>query len=222
MIQGIGRGDYRVLIINPELLTQSEGEMNKLLQKSTFTSQLLNVIFDEGHCVSTWSSFRSAYSRVGMLRYVLPDTPFYIASATLPPQILNDVLDTLNMKRSKTHFMMYSNDRQDIHIMVQEMQSAVKSYEDLAFLIPEGWSEDSPPLGKFLVFFDSISDTEGAVRYLRSRLPSHLAKRIRWFHATMTPDFRDEHLEKFRESETWGLCVTDAFGMVRARQVSII
>lgn len=204
------------MIINPELLTQSEGEMNRLFHTPNFTANLLNIIFDEGHCVSTWSTFRNAFTRVGTLRYILPDIPFYIASATLPAAILNDVLGILNMKRHKTHFIMRSNDRPDINITVQEMQSAVKSYQDLAFLVPDGWAEDRPPLGKFLVFFDSIADTEGAVRYLRSRLPGHLAKRIRWFHATMTPAYRDEHLEYFRDDETWGLCVTDAFGMVRA------
>ncbi|KAF6765850.1 P-loop containing nucleoside triphosphate hydrolase protein [Ephemerocybe angulata] len=213
VFQAIGNGQYRAVIINPELLTDSDGEMSQLFGKSSFTSKLLNVIFDEGHCVSTWAGFRGAYGRVGMLRYMLPDIPFYVASATLPSTILADVLETLNMQRHRTEFIQHSNDRPDIYIKVQEMMSGVQTFKDLALCVPDGYTEASGPLDKFVAFFDKIVDTEGAVRYLRSRLPNHLAKKIRWFHATMTNEFRDEHLESFRSGETWGLCVTDAFGM---------
>ncbi|KAH6879608.1 P-loop containing nucleoside triphosphate hydrolase protein [Coprinopsis sp. MPI-PUGE-AT-0042] len=165
------KGAYNAVIINPELLTDSDGKMNMLLRKPAFTDRLLSVVFDEAHCVSTWGTFRGAYLNLGMLRYMLADIPFYIASVTLPKAILNDVLDILNMKRSETKFIMHSNDRLDIHIMVKGMTFPINSYKDLAFLIPKGWKPEDGPPPKFLVFFDKTTDTEGAVRYLRTRLP---------------------------------------------------
>lgn len=189
--------------------------MYKLLQTPVFVSKLLNIVFDEGHCISTWKKFRSAYERVGMLRYLLPGVPFYVASATLPPEVLSDVLDTLNLRRHQTKFIMHSNDRPDVYLTVREMKHAVSRFEDLAFLIPDGWRESDGPPPKFLVFFDSIQDTEAAVRYLRTRLPEKYAKKIRYFHATMTGEYRDEELEAYRDDDgTWGMAVTDAFGMV--------
>lgn len=213
-LQDISAGKYRVVIINPEILTSDDGHMSELLKKRDFTSKLLNIIFDEAHCISTWSNFRTAYKRLGMLRYVLPDVPFYVASATLPSGILSNIFETLNMQRQKTELILHSNDRPDIYIGVREMESAISSYKDIGFLIPEGWTEGDEPPAKFLVFFDKIGDTEAAVAYLRTRLPAQYASKIRWFHATTTEAYREEHLELFRDSETWGLCVTDAFGMV--------
>lgn len=202
------------MIINPELLTSDDGEMAELLGKRSFTSRILNIIFDEAHCISTWSGFRTSYNRLGMLRYAAPDVPFYIVSATLPSPILTDIFETLHMQRHRVELIMHSNDRPDIFIAVKKMESAVNSYQDLSFLIKDGWKEGDDPPAKFLVFFDSIPDTEAAVAFLRKRLPASCANRIRFFHATTTTTFREEHLEEFRDLKTWGLCVTDAFGMV--------
>ncbi|KAH6880873.1 P-loop containing nucleoside triphosphate hydrolase protein [Coprinopsis sp. MPI-PUGE-AT-0042] len=209
----IEKGKYNVVIINPEILTDSGGRMDALLRKPSFASRLLNIIFDEAHCVSTWSRFRGAYLDLGILCYLLPGIPFYIASATLPSGILSSVMDILDMKRNETKFIIHSNDRADIHLMVKEMEHAVNSYKDLSFLIPDSWTETKPPPPKFLVFFDSIPETEHAVAFLRSRLPKKYAEKVRYFHAPMMNEFREEHLELFRSSETWGLCVTDTFGM---------
>ncbi|KAF6751553.1 P-loop containing nucleoside triphosphate hydrolase protein [Ephemerocybe angulata] len=139
--KAMAKGLYRVVIINPELLTSNESEMNNVLKKQEFTSKLMNIIFDEAHCISTWSTFRTAYSRVGMLRYMLPDVPFYVASATLPSPILNDILEILNIQRHRTEFILYSNNRPEIYIGVLEMLSALSSFKDLAFLIPADWKE---------------------------------------------------------------------------------
>lgn len=88
-------------------------------------------------------------------------------------------------------------------------------FEDLAFLLPPNLNEASTAPPKFLIFFDNIKEAEAATEYLRSKLPSVLKDKIKWFHSIMTPEYRDEEFEDLRNGTTWGLCVTDAFGMVR-------
>jgi superfamily II DNA/RNA helicase len=87
------------------------------------------------------------------------------------------------------------------------------SFLDLAFLIP-----DNPPPGwkppKFLIFFDDISESIRAARFLHKRLPSKLRDMLQWFNSDMSTEFREETCEDLREGRTWGLMCTDSFGMV--------
>ncbi|EIN09493.1 P-loop containing nucleoside triphosphate hydrolase protein, partial [Punctularia strigosozonata HHB-11173 SS5] len=84
--------DYRVIIVNPELLLKENGQFGKLWNDGKFTQNLLYIVFDEAHCVSTWKAFRTEYGHAGDLRFLISKPiPVYAASATLPPPILHDV-----------------------------------------------------------------------------------------------------------------------------------
>jgi superfamily II DNA helicase RecQ len=213
-LQEIEEGKYRVVVINPELLMSSE-EVEKLWEKPKFTSRILNFIFDEGHCISQWGKFRKEYLHVGSLRYLIPDAiPFYVASATLPASVLLDVVDILRLRSENIEHIIRSNDRPDIHLMVRGLVFPANSFKDLTFLIPKGFKEGDPPPPKFIVFFDNTKETERATKYLRTLLPDSLRNKIMYFHSTMTQPFREDEFEAMKSSETWGLCATDAFGMV--------
>jgi superfamily II DNA/RNA helicase len=94
------------------------------------------------------------------------------------------------------------------------MVHPANSYLDLAFLIPEnpppGWK---PP--KFLIFFDDITESIAVANFLRNRLPPEYRDMIKWFNSDMSAQFRDVESAKLKAGETWGLCCTDSFGMVR-------
>jgi hypothetical protein len=51
-----------------------------------FTTNILTLVVDEGHCISQWGNlFRKKYSELGQLRVLVPTSvPFLITSATLP------------------------------------------------------------------------------------------------------------------------------------------
>ncbi|KAJ3576947.1 hypothetical protein NP233_g93 [Leucocoprinus birnbaumii] len=141
------------------------------------------------------------------------DIPFYVASATLPPDLLRDVQDVLNLQDEATELILYSNDRPDINLAVRTLVAPAKSYHDLDFLFPDGFTEDSPLPTKFLIFFDDTKETIDAVHHLWSRLPTQALKnRVYWFNSIMTPQLEVEILEAFRTGEIIGLCCTDAFG----------
>lgn len=180
-----------------------------------FTSRVISIIWDEGHCVSKWADFRPEYKTAGRLRYLIPQhIPFYVTSATLPLIVLDDVKNTLHIRTDSAYIIERSNDRVNVSICVREMVHPAKSYLDLAFLIPEnpepGWQ---PP--KFLIFFDDIAESIAVAKFLRKRLPPELQHMIKWFNSDMSAEFRDAESMKLKEGETWGLCCTESFGMVR-------
>ena len=207
-----------MVIINPELLMGSD-KVTMLLTKPKMKKRILYFTFDEGHCISQWGKFRKEYLLMGDLRYLISeDIPFYIASATLPPAVLLDIIDILRLRPGKTEKILRSNDRPDIHLMVRGLTFPANSFEDLAFLIPNGYQDGDSPVAKFLVFFDNTKETEAACHYLRLLLPPSDQDRIKYFHSTMTQAYRECELVAMRDSETWGLCCTDAFGMVSYKE----
>lgn len=214
--QDVAAGKYHVIVINPEILMQEGGHCERLWKIPAFTSRLLYFVFDEGHCIREWSTFREQYKHVGSLRHLIPETiPFYVTSATLPTPLLLDVMEILQLRKGHTEFILRSNDRPDIALGIHKMQYAAYTYQDLGFLIPDGYQNDDPPPPKFLVFCNSKAETEAACLFLRSRLPGNTGlQKIKYFHASMSEFFRTDEYEAFRDGDTFGLCVTDAFGMV--------
>ncbi|KAJ7767609.1 P-loop containing nucleoside triphosphate hydrolase protein [Mycena metata] len=60
--QTIEDGKYSVVVTNVETLMQQDGGFEKLWKKPDFTSRLISLVWDEGHCVSKWAGFRPEYS----------------------------------------------------------------------------------------------------------------------------------------------------------------
>ena len=206
-----------MVIINPELLMGNE--VTTLLTKPKVKKRILYFTFDEGHCISQWGKFRKEYLLMGDLRYLISENiPFYIASATLPPAVLHDVIDILRLRPGKTEQILCSNDRPDIHLMVRGLTFPANSFKDLAFLVSNGHQGEDSPIPKFLIFFDNTKETEAACHYLRSLLPPSRRDQIKYFHSTMTQSYRECELEAMRDSETSGLCCMDAFGMVSYKE----
>ncbi|KAF8430431.1 hypothetical protein L210DRAFT_3418105 [Boletus edulis BED1] len=107
-----------------------------------------------------------------------------------------------------------SSDRPNIKIGIRQIKYALSSFADLAFLVPAGYKESDPPLPKFLVFFDNISDSIAAARFLRRRLPRALKDAIKWFNADMSVTFKETELDNLLTGKTRGLCTTTSFGTV--------
>ncbi|RDX48734.1 P-loop containing nucleoside triphosphate hydrolase protein, partial [Lentinus brumalis] len=208
-------GKYRVIVFGPEIIMMEGGYCEKLWQKQSFTSKIAYMVFDEGHCIIEWSSFREQYKHLGALRHLLAGKtpPFYIPSATLPSAVLSEVTATMRLRKDATAYILRSNDRPEVSLVVRQMKYAANSYKDLDFLIPDDFLEDDVAPPKFLVFFDSTKEAEAAATYLTSRLPSGLRGKIKHFHATMTSWYRADEYEALKDGKTYGLCVTDSFGM---------
>ncbi|KAJ7908543.1 P-loop containing nucleoside triphosphate hydrolase protein [Mycena leptocephala] len=212
--QDIEDGKYRVIVTNVETLMQQDGGFDMLWKKPQFTSRLISIVWDEGHCVSKWAGFRPEYKEVGRLRFLIPRSiPFVILSATLPPAVLSDVMRTLQVLPDKVTIIRRSNDRPNIHLAVREMKYPMNSFKDLAFLIPENWKPGDPLPPKFLIFFDSIADSIEAAKFLRGRLPFEYRHKIKWFNSEMSTEFKETESDALKTGKIWGLSCTDSFGM---------
>lgn len=85
---------------------------------------------------------------------------------TLPPCVLGDVMAILGMHMENTYLFLRSNDRPNVHLIIHKMKYLLNSYKDLLFLIPDDWDPSKPLPYKFVVLFDSISDSIAAAKYL--------------------------------------------------------
>jgi superfamily II DNA helicase RecQ len=218
--QDIEDGKYRVIVTNVETLMQQDGGFDKLWKKPLFTSRLISIVWDEGHCISKWASFRPEYKEVGRLRFLIPRSiPFVIVSATLPPAVLSDVMHTLQVQPDKVTIIRRSNDRPNIYLSIREMKYPMGSFKDLAFLIPEDWKPGDPLPVKFLIFFDSIADSIEAAKFLRGRLPPEHRHKIKWFNSEMSSQFKETESDALKTGKIWGLMCTDSFGMVSLRNL---
>ncbi|XP_006457381.1 hypothetical protein AGABI2DRAFT_50460, partial [Agaricus bisporus var. bisporus H97] len=213
LLREVEAGMHNVIVTNPEILMGNKA-VRELFRKPCVASSLLEVVLDEGHCVHQWASFRQHFKNLGDIRYAIPgDISFYVASATLPNDILLEIREALNLRDNTTELIIYSNDRPDISLMVQTIVNKINSYCDLDFLIPDGFSVDSLHPPKFLVFFDNTTETREAVLHLRQRMPISRAQEIVWFNSTLSSQGREDILKDYKMSKIWGLCCTDAFGM---------
>jgi superfamily II DNA helicase RecQ len=182
----------------------------------SFSSRLFNIIIDEAHCVNEWgASFRPEYGKLGELQWMVPPgTPFAAGSATLTPKGIGELQRSLNMRPKHTEVIQLSNDRSNLALHVRRMKHHAKSFFDLAFLIPFGLTVDSPPPKTFMAFGNTRRTSEGMVKYLWSRMAPELQHKLVWLHAGMTEEFKEETIAKLKRGEIWGICCTDAAGMV--------
>ncbi|KAG1894505.1 uncharacterized protein F5891DRAFT_1130927 [Suillus fuscotomentosus] len=66
----------------------------------------------------------------------------------------------------------------------------------------------------FMVFANSRKETESVAQFLRSYVAKEYCDKIVWFHSGMSAKFRREAIENLWTIKIWGICCTDAAGMV--------
>ncbi|KAF9525693.1 P-loop containing nucleoside triphosphate hydrolase protein [Crepidotus variabilis] len=216
VFQDMERLEYRVIIVSPEIILR-DARFNKLWNSSHFMSHLFNISIDEAHCVSQWGkSFRPEYADLGQLRWLLPSVRFHLVSATMPELVLNDVRTKLLMKKEKTRIIRCSNDRPNIHIMVEEMKYSPNGIDDLERILRlHAWGEDGPQ-SKFMIFTNKRKEAEheaDLAREILAGLSPDLREKIVWFHSGMSAAFREEAITGLRSGIYWGFFCTDAAGM---------
>ncbi|KAJ7358234.1 hypothetical protein DFH08DRAFT_615142, partial [Mycena albidolilacea] len=64
-----------------------------------------------------------------------------------------------------------SNDCSNIFTTVRKMKCHLNSFKDLTFLVPNNWDGTTHLPYKFTIFFDNITESLTAVKYLRSLVP---------------------------------------------------
>lgn len=173
-------------------------------------------MIDEAHCLINRGKLRPEYEELGRLRSVISGAvPFLVTSIALTKSALFDVTHLLHMDMDRMVVVHRSSDRPNIQIGVKRIKYALNSFDDLAFLVPDGFKVGNPPLPKFLVFFDGVDESVKAASIIHCRLPPELRDKIKWYNDGMSATFKKTELENLATGETWGLFTTMTFGTVR-------
>ncbi|KAI0806299.1 P-loop containing nucleoside triphosphate hydrolase protein [Irpex lacteus] len=231
---------YQVVIASPEML-QSRTFVNKLLRNPSFSQRILSFVVDEAHCISLWGAeFRKKYASLGIVRAFLPrGTPVIAMTATLTGRVRRDINSKLHFAKHGSQFRNEGNNRPNVSIVVRACEHPLASFADLDFIIPTTirCHADVP---KTYLYVDNINTGSQIIDHLssllRSRLqsdPSHSHPNhppssgggrtgqcsllgpgiIRPFNATLSKEYRNIAMAKFREGDIRILVCTDAAGM---------
>ena len=185
-----------------------------------FQKKINHLCFDEAHCISQWGQdFRLVHLQIGHVFSSLGGTvPFFFTSATLCQSTLRDMLKISGLSGS-TEVNQRSNDWPNIHLCVHPMKFMLQRCFGLTFLIPldvrmnnQAWIEAN--ISSFLVYCNSCLNMICTARFLWSCLPWSNRDQVMWYHSGTSDTFKREVEWKFKLGEIWGICCTDACGMV--------
>ncbi len=149
------KGRYCVVMFSPEIIEQ-DSHFDGLIKSKKFTRSLINIVFDEAHCIKEWgTTFRNSYQKLGQLRLLMGiRVPYHLGTVTMPPKLVKPLKQELRLDANTT-ILQLNTDRPNIFFRVQQMQYPINSYHNLAFLIHKDLDPDGPLPQKFLVFFNS-------------------------------------------------------------------
>lgn len=189
--QDILKLKYQHIIISPEQCSRMGTEppmFTQLLENLDFVSKIKCLNFDEAHFIVTSGEpdksgkiFRSEYSKCHEVRLRCPaNTSCAIFSATLPPKIMNRILDSLRVPHGppKTCVISLSTNRKNLCFSVRKLEASLSSLGNLDFLFPVSLH---PPLAlpkKTIIFVTTTTMAMSVEARLKCRLPPGMVERI--------------------------------------------
>ncbi|KAJ3816872.1 P-loop containing nucleoside triphosphate hydrolase protein, partial [Lentinula raphanica] len=202
---------YRVIFISPETALSTQFH-DKVLKKRIFRENIMQLIIDESHSASEWGeNFRPEYAELGKLLARLPSgLPVLLASATMPEDVLRDVLFKVGLPQNPARVAV-SNAKQNVALSVRVLQHPSNTYADLYTLLPTHENEAFP---QTLIYVNSRIQAEEIQDFFRTRRPSHIpAESFEFYHRNITQQ-RKEHIQDgLRSGRLCCVIATDALGM---------
>ncbi|KAJ7727280.1 P-loop containing nucleoside triphosphate hydrolase protein [Mycena maculata] len=215
IIQSVVAGEHQIVLISLEMLLMRRF-IDGVLYKPEFGTRCLSIFIDKAHCVSHWrDSFRKKYGSIGIIHVFLPcAVPIIGVSATLKPQVHDDILMRLCIDPKNYLYVNIGNDRPTVAHVVCAMEHPMNSYCDLDFVVDK---DMQVPCDIPLAFLYCDDTKEGAeiIDHLNDRVhPDYRARRlIRPYNASMSREYHDAVMQLFLAGIMRVLVCTDAAGM---------
>jgi ATP-dependent DNA helicase RecQ len=192
-LDGLERGEYKLLYVAPERLT---------LPGFTDDLERWNVarfVVDEAHCISEWGhDFRPEYRRIAPLRARFPDVPFCAFTATATATVRDDVVAQLGLRRPAVHVASF--DRANLAYRVVH---APRTADTLVKWIAARADDESG-----IVYAGSRANSDKLADVLTAAGIPALA-----YHAGLDSATRARRQEAFIRDDVRVMCATIAFGM---------
>jgi len=198
-------GESKFVIANPEVLLTPQ-VMERFAGNESGKTKVAHIVIDEAHCVSEWGeSFRPAYLEVSTIvkNINAPLVTAFTATAGTP------VLEKINkyiFDNREANLVMGNPDRANISYFAQGCVARDLAVRDLLL-------RNSRPA---IVFCSSRLGTEKLSRYLRTNLSEmgvDWHREIRFYHAGLSREEKDDVEKWFMGSSRAVLCATCAYGM---------
>ncbi|MCL2192540.1 MAG: RecQ family ATP-dependent DNA helicase [Treponema sp.] len=198
-------GESRFVIANPEVLLTPQ-VMSRFAKGNDRKAKIAHIVIDEAHCVSEWGeSFRPAYLEIGTIIKNI-DAPLVTAfTATAGAPVLEKINEYIFDSRG-THLVMGNPDRANISYFAKGCVIRDMTVRDLLL------RNERPAI----VFCSSRRGTERLASYLRIGLREmgmDWHNEIRFYHAGLSRDEKDDVEKWFMGSGNAVLCATCAYGM---------
>ncbi|PCH45073.1 hypothetical protein WOLCODRAFT_77371, partial [Wolfiporia cocos MD-104 SS10] len=158
-------GKFCIILTLPEMCLEHK-EFSRLMRTPSFTENICAVAINEAHCASHWGeNFRKKYAELHKLHAFVPcHVPFLATSATLPPHILNDVMQKLCIRPQNTYFVNRGNDRPNITVAAFRMAGGASNLSALNFALDEAIEGGS--LERTIIFFNDHDTAMRACSHL--------------------------------------------------------
>lgn len=159
------KGECQLVFITPEAILHNEKFRNMLLS-TTYQEHLVALIVDEAHCIKTWGeSFRTAFSRIGDLRSLLPmNVKIMALTATATTETFHVVSNRLGMKSPCLIALPPSRDNIMYHV-----ESKIGG-KDLASLLSSEIKEMGRSYPKTILFVRQYSDCSDLYQLIKSKM----------------------------------------------------
>ncbi|KAJ7772144.1 P-loop containing nucleoside triphosphate hydrolase protein [Mycena maculata] len=205
---------YRVALISPEMATSSKFH-STVLSSDLFCNNIISLVIDEAHCISEWGGddFRPEFSNLSVLLTRMPSgVPVVIGSATMPEDVILDILRKLRMRVNCARVAV-SNEKPNVALSVRILQHPQDTFADLMTLFrrdihgPEDFEQS-------LIYVEGRITGEKIQDFLRRNTPDEIAEQAFVFYHRHIDEKEKQLIQNaINDGSLRGVAATDALGM---------
>lgn len=185
-------GGLDFLYLSPERLqTRIFIERFKLMQVAL-------IVVDEAHCISEWGhDFRPSYRQIADLRTHHPQVPMMALTATATPEVKQDILEQLQLKKPRVFEGNY--ERKNLSYEIYEVKNKLNTLIQLAKKIPGASGIVYCQKRKSVKFVAQQLDYQGI--------------KVGIYHGGLSASDRKLMMKRWIDNELQIMVATNAFGM---------
>lgn len=196
-LNGMLRGEYRLVYLAPERLLQADFQQ-RIVPRLLESCGIAALVIDEAHCVSEWGhDFRPEYRQLATIRRRLPQVPVWAFTATATTRVREDIATQLELRNPAAHIASFN--RPNLAYAVRSKDR--NSYDEIVQLARE-------TKGAGIIYCQSRK----RVDELSARLQGDGLRALP-YHAGLDNDARREHQDAFIRDDVQVIVATIAFGM---------